>query len=86
MYTFIVNPNARSGLGQKVWKKLETILKEKKVDYKEVGGAVLLGIYKPVVKAHGSSDQRAFFGAIRQAVTFANSSIIEDIEKSVAND
>ena len=33
MYTFIVNPNARSGLGQKVWKKLENILKEKQIDY-----------------------------------------------------
>ena len=33
MYTFIVNPNARSGLGQKVWNKLEAILKEKNVDY-----------------------------------------------------
>ena len=33
MYTFIVNPNARSGLGQKVWNKLETILKNEKVDY-----------------------------------------------------
>lgn len=29
MYTFIVNPHARSGLGQKVWNELETILKRK---------------------------------------------------------
>lgn len=34
MYNFIVNPNARSGLGQKVWRKLEAILKEKKIDYR----------------------------------------------------
>ena len=33
MYTFIVNPNARSGLGKKVWKELENILKEKNVTY-----------------------------------------------------
>lgn len=33
MYTFIVNPNARSGLGKKVWNELENILKEKKVPY-----------------------------------------------------
>lgn len=33
MYTFIVNPNARSGLGQKVWDKLEAILIAEKVDY-----------------------------------------------------
>lgn len=34
MYHFIVNPNARSGLGQKVWNKLEGILKHRNVDYK----------------------------------------------------
>ena len=34
MYNFIVNPNARSGLGQKVWKKLEMILKQKNIDYR----------------------------------------------------
>lgn len=33
MYNFIVNPNARSGLGQKVWKDLEAILKSEKVEY-----------------------------------------------------
>lgn len=33
MYTFIVNPNARTGLGHKVWKDLEQILKNEKVDY-----------------------------------------------------
>ena len=34
MYNFIVNPNARSGLGQKVWKKLEAILKQENIDYR----------------------------------------------------
>lgn len=33
MYHFIVNPNARSGLGQKVWKDLEIILKTRNIDY-----------------------------------------------------
>lgn len=33
MYTFIVNPNARSGLGQKVWNKLEAVLINDKVEY-----------------------------------------------------
>lgn len=37
------------------------------MDYSEVGGAVLMGIAKPVIKAHGSSDARAFYNAIRQA-------------------
>lgn len=33
MYTFIVNPNARSGLGHKVWVDIEHVLKERSVDY-----------------------------------------------------
>ncbi|MEE1314312.1 MAG: diacylglycerol kinase family protein [Faecalimonas sp.] len=33
MYTFIVNPHARSGMGQKVWDELEALLKQKKVSY-----------------------------------------------------
>lgn len=33
MYSFIVNPNARSGLGQAVWNELDTILKREKVEY-----------------------------------------------------
>ena len=34
MYIFIVNPNARSGLGHQIWKSLEVILKEKQIEYK----------------------------------------------------
>lgn len=39
----------------------------KQMDYKEVGGSALLGVKKPVIKAHGSSDGTAFFNAVRQA-------------------
>lgn len=33
MYDFIVNPNARSGLGGRIWKELEQLLKEQKAEY-----------------------------------------------------
>lgn len=36
MYTFITNPNSRSGLGGKVWNQLEEILKEREVPYQTV--------------------------------------------------
>lgn len=49
----------------------------------EVGGTALLGISKPVIKAHGSSDAYAIKNAIRQAVSFANSGIIEDITENI---
>ena len=41
---------------------------EKHMDYSEVGGAPLLGVAGSVVKAHGSSNAKAFESAIRQAV------------------
>lgn len=55
----------------------------KKMDYKEYGGAPLLGISKPVIKAHGSSDAKAFKNAIRQACIFAESGMIRKIEESL---
>ena len=53
------------------------------LDAGEVGGTALLGISKPVIKAHGSSDAKAFFAAIRQAKAFAESGIIEEIKNNI---
>lgn len=53
-------------------------------DYKKVGGAVLLGISKPVIKAHGSSDGEAFFHAIRQAKNCVDGRITETITEALA--
>lgn len=55
----------------------------RKFDYREVGGTALLGIAKPVIKAHGSSDAFAIKNAIRQAQSFAASGIIEDITENI---
>jgi len=56
---------------------------KKLMDAGEVGGTALMGISKPVIKAHGSSDERAIKNAIRQAVEFKKSGIIEDIIDNV---
>lgn len=53
---------------------------KKDMDVKEHGGSPILGLRKPVIKAHGSSDARAFKNAIRQAMRFAESGAIETIE------
>ena len=49
----------------------------------EVGGTALIGISRPVIKAHGSSDDYAMKNAVRQAVQFASSGIIEDITENI---
>ena len=54
----------------------------KAMDYKEYGGALFLGVKKPVVKAHGSSDERLFEFTIKQAEQFVENRAVEKmIEK-----
>jgi glycerol-3-phosphate acyltransferase PlsX len=52
---------------------------KKKFDPAEHGGAPLLGFKKPVIKAHGNSNAKAFASAIRQAHSFASSGVTEEI-------
>ena len=49
----------------------------------EVGGTALVGISKPVIKAHGSSDAYAIKNAVRQAKQYVSSGIIESITENV---
>ena len=49
----------------------------KSMDYKEYGGALFLGVKKPVVKAHGSSDEYLFYFTIKQAEKFVKSNAVE---------
>lgn len=51
------------------------------MDSSEVGGALLLGAAKPVIKAHGNSDAKAIKNAIRQAVNFAKADVIGAISE-----
>lgn len=54
-----------------------------KFDYKEVGGAPLLGVKAPVIKAHGSSNDIAIKNALRQAKIFIDSKVNSLIEESI---
>ena len=55
----------------------------KMLDYREIGGTQFLGIKKPVIKAHGSSDALAFRNAVRQAMDAAQSDISEELEQGL---
>lgn len=55
----------------------------KKMDYTEYGGAPLLGTSKPVIKAHGSSNAKAFYNAIRQAYKFTETDVIGEVSKNL---
>jgi len=59
---------------------------KKTMDYKSYGGALFLGVKKPVVKAHGSSDEKLFEYTIKQAEKFVENKavdkMIEEFEKN----
>ena len=69
--------------GALVLKKIKAL--KKSMDYTEYGGAPLLGINQPVIKAHGSSNPKAFKNAIRQARDFAQSGMIEELGNTVSS-
>jgi len=56
----------------------------KMMDYREIGGTQFLGIKKPVIKAHGSSDSLAFRNAVRQAEEAAEANAAEELADELA--
>ncbi|KND62517.1 phosphate acyltransferase PlsX [Candidatus Phytoplasma phoenicium] len=60
-------------------KKLKAM--KKKMDHKEIGGAMLLGLSKIVVKAHGNSNEYAFYKAILQAKKLVQQNLIQKISQ-----
>lgn len=57
----------------------------KTVDYKEYGGALFLGVKKPVVKAHGSSDARLFEYTLKQAEQFVKNKAVDKMIERFEN-
>ena len=55
----------------------------KTMDYRETGGSIVIGISRPVIKAHGSSDDAAIRGAIRQAIRAVESGFCEEIRANI---
>ena len=55
-----------------------------KMDYSEYGGAALFGLKAPVIKAHGSSNPRAIYSAIRQANMMVEHKVCETITETIA--
>ena len=55
----------------------------KMLDYREIGGTQFLGIRKPVIKAHGSSDALAFRNAVNQAMEAAEHDFSAELERGL---
>lgn len=57
---------------------------KKKFDYAETGGAPLLGVKVPIIKAHGSSNAKAIKNAIKQAAAAARNNLVGAIAEGLA--
>ncbi len=78
----IFKRNALSAVGYLFCKKgVDEVMKM--LDYREIGGTQFLGIRKPVIKAHGSSDETAFYNAVRQAMSAADNDFSQELEESL---
>ena len=49
----------------------------------KVGGAPFLGIAKPVIKAHGSSNEIAVMNAVRRAIAYTKSGMIDAVKENI---
>ncbi|MCR5809155.1 MAG: phosphate acyltransferase PlsX [Clostridiales bacterium] len=67
-----------AGLAKPAFKRVK-----KTMDYTEYGGAPLLGINGGIIKAHGSSDAKAFVSAIRQARLYVSGKVTEKIADGI---
>ena len=75
--------STRSKIGGALIKPALTNFK-RKFDYTEHGGAPVLGVNDTVIKAHGSSDEKAFKNAVRQAKICSENKVSELIQESIA--
>ncbi len=55
----------------------------KRLDYSKMGGALFIGVNKPVIKPHGSSDRDAFKAAVLQAVEYSGFNISDRIKEKL---
>lgn len=58
---------------------------KKRIDYTEYGGALLLGIDKPMVKCHGSGKAKDVKIVLKQAENFVNAKVVETIKERIMN-
>lgn len=85
-----VNKMLKEELLRNPWTKfLSLLLKpalksfKKRMDYSEYGGALLLGINKPMVKCHGSAKAKLVKITLKQAEEFAKNKVVETIKENI---
>lgn len=57
---------------------------KKAISAEEIGGALIYGLYRPVIKAQGASKAYGFYNGIRQAATIVRTEVFPKVEKYLA--
>ena len=83
MFKGVFYKNLKTKLGALMMKKEMEELK-KYFDYNRYGGAVVMGVNKPVFKAHGSANEVAIAAAVKAAADYAKTGAIEIIADKLA--
>ncbi len=77
-FTSSLKTKIAAGLVKDDLKELKNML-----DYTEYGGAGLFGLKAPVIKAHGSSNENAFYNAMRQAREMVIHQVPQTIKEAI---
>lgn len=75
--------NFKTKLAAAILAKQHRILKQK-LDYKNYGGAIFLGMEKPIIKAHGNSNATTFKNAFLQTISCVEQKITSEISQNMA--
>lgn len=86
----MISKMLKEELGANIWRKLLSALLmpalkkfKKRMDYSEYGGALLLGIKKPMIKCHGTANAKIVKYTLIQAENFAKNKVVETIEEEI---
>ena len=86
----MVNRLLKEELSANIWRKILAMLLmpalkkfKKRMDYSEYGGALLLGIKKPIVKCHGTANAKIVRYTLIQAENFAKTKVVDTIAEEI---
>ncbi len=78
----VLTSSLKTKLAAGLIKKDLMSLKEQ-LDYPEYGGAALFGLKAPVIKSHGSSNERAVYHTIKQACNMIDNNVMNVINETI---
>lgn len=88
----MISKMLKEELSRNPWRKFLAMLTmpalkgfKKRMDYSEYGGALLLGIKKPMIKCHGTANAKIVKYTLIQAENFAKNKVVETIEQEIKN-